>query len=129
MKCIWKLYTISSGKVADNESIFISSTTDSSYLMFHCVPFSINEIVTTSLVGIVKSRLTRVSEYSRDYYVNITWSPTEDQLGESLFCFSATDVSGYENTRLSAFISAVINNMNSFHVFCSARRLPVRARV
>ncbi|XP_078659383.1 integrin beta-like protein C [Branchiostoma floridae x Branchiostoma belcheri] len=58
---------------------------------------SIVEIATVSPRGMIKSDLVTDPDMPHRAYVNITWSPTQAQLGQHIFCFRAQD-SNMENS-------------------------------
>ncbi len=61
---------------------------------------SITEIQTVSPAGTKKSELFHVQQ-SNSYYVNITWSPEDDQQMEThLFCYSATSSTGLSSSQV-----------------------------
>ncbi|XP_078701706.1 uncharacterized protein LOC144927826 isoform X2 [Branchiostoma floridae x Branchiostoma belcheri] len=52
---------------------------------------SIAEISTVSPLGLIKSPLATDPNKPHHAYVNITWTPTEAQIGQHVFCFLAQD--------------------------------------
>ncbi|XP_078600088.1 uncharacterized protein LOC144875145 [Branchiostoma floridae x Branchiostoma japonicum] len=52
---------------------------------------SIAEISTVSPLGMIKSALITTPDNPRRAHVNITWTPTEAQVGQHVFCFLAQD--------------------------------------
>ncbi|XP_048590560.1 uncharacterized protein LOC116611783 isoform X3 [Nematostella vectensis] len=58
---------------------------------------SISEITTISPQGLTKSSLGQRSP--REWYVNITWTPSQSQLGPNIFCYTAIDSSGLTSSQ------------------------------
>lgn len=54
---------------------------------------SIQEIAIQSPPGVMQSDLA-MGPYVNSWYVNITWAPLPSQVGNDIFCFTATDSSG-----------------------------------
>jgi len=54
---------------------------------------SIVEIVTSSPVGM---QLTALSHHGGIYQRNATWYPSQQQIGQQVFCFKAVDSAGQE---------------------------------
>ena len=48
--------------------------------------------MTVSPLGLVKSTLAMYGE--QQWFINVTWTPTQDQSGPNIFCFSAMDSIG-----------------------------------
>ena len=48
-----------------------------------------------SPVGVIKSDLAPYPDSKTEWYVNISWTPTVDQEGANIFCFSAVDSAEY----------------------------------
>ena len=57
------------------------------------VASSIVEIITASPFGMRKSNLTQC--LNNEWYVDVTWSPSNFQNGPNIFCYSAMDNTGY----------------------------------
>ena len=73
------------------------NTTKLKLLNSNCINFissnySIIEIVTVSPIGLTKSTLAMYGE--QQWFVNVTWTPTQDQSAPNIFCFSAMDSIG-----------------------------------
>ncbi|XP_078682455.1 uncharacterized protein LOC144916927 [Branchiostoma floridae x Branchiostoma belcheri] len=54
----------------------------------------IGEILTVSPPGLTKSQLQAVPNNPQRYHVNVTWTPTQSQRGQHIFCFHAEDTNG-----------------------------------
>jgi hypothetical protein len=54
---------------------------------------SIAEIKTVSPLGMVKSPLMQINETT--WQINVTWTPTAINDTSNVFCFTATDTTGY----------------------------------
>ena len=73
----------------------------SSYLSMHILlsnyidklfaSFSIVEIVTSSPPGM---QITSLRDHGGIYYRNVTWYPSQYQVGQQVFCFKAVDSRG-----------------------------------
>ena len=57
--------------------------------IFTLYNISITDIVTASPSGLTKSSLQSLG--SRQWYIDVTWSPSSTQVGPSIFCYSALD--------------------------------------
>ncbi|CAH1268827.1 Hypp4004 [Branchiostoma lanceolatum] len=57
---------------------------------------TIDEILTTSPIGLMKSSLTVDPNNPQRASVTATWTPTAQQAGQHVFCFRAKDSNGYE---------------------------------
>ncbi|XP_033101698.1 uncharacterized protein LOC117104902 [Anneissia japonica] len=74
-------YVVPVGETFSTQLIARSSSPD----------ISITEIQTISPVGMKKSPLMKLPGSRTDYFVNITWTPTADQVGEKILCYYAKD--------------------------------------
>ncbi|XP_071943663.1 uncharacterized protein [Antedon mediterranea] len=74
-------YVVSVGETFSTQLIARSSRPD----------ISIKEIQTISPVGMRKSSLAKLPGSKTDYFVNVTWTPSPDQVGEKILCYYATD--------------------------------------
>ncbi|VDI07666.1 Hypothetical predicted protein [Mytilus galloprovincialis] len=52
---------------------------------------SIAEINTVSPLGMTKSNLLQYGAFNNKSYINVTWTPTESQIGSHIFCYTAFD--------------------------------------
>ncbi|XP_062587636.1 uncharacterized protein LOC134249283 [Saccostrea cucullata] len=52
---------------------------------------NITEITTVSPPGLTTSTLQKYAMSGREWYVNVTWTPTPSQAGEKTFCYTASD--------------------------------------
>ena len=64
------------------------------YILSEISLCSITEIMTVSPIGVHKSELAPYEGEVGQWYVNITWSPTLEQYGPGIFCFTAVDSIG-----------------------------------
>lgn len=62
--------------------------------LFLFLSFRITEIITASPPGLRRTGLT-MTENSRQWYLNATWTPSDSQYGPNLFCYSSMDNIGW----------------------------------
>ena len=81
---------------------------------FNHIYFSIVEMVTSSPPGM---QLTSLRYNEGVYYRNVTWYPSEYQVGQQAFCFKAVDSSGWEDIFLVILVSwGVIHSPKTFEM-------------
>ena len=69
--------------------------------------FSIVEIVASSPPGMVITSPSR--HHGGIYYSNVTWYPSQYQVGQQSFCFKAVDSSGLDAFFHSAYSQSLFN--------------------
>ncbi|XP_033118170.1 uncharacterized protein LOC117117811 [Anneissia japonica] len=75
--------------VPENETYFQTIVADSGM-----EGSGISDIVTVSPFGFSKSEVVQVQSDNRLFYVNLTWTPTKQQEGENILCFTAENTEG-----------------------------------
>ncbi|XP_033103598.1 integrin beta-like protein A [Anneissia japonica] len=75
--------------VPENETYFQTIVADSGM-----EGSGISDIVTVSPFGFSKSEVGQVQSDNRLFYVNLTWTPTKQQEGENILCFTAENTEG-----------------------------------
>ncbi|CAC5391942.1 unnamed protein product [Mytilus coruscus] len=85
-----------------NETIIARSSSNTSVII---------EITTVSPIGMVKSDLKVFGGTGREWYVTVTWIPTEDQIGSHIFCYTAID-SGGQSTDQTC-VTLVVNGQTT----------------
>ncbi|XP_063417878.1 fibropellin-1-like [Mytilus trossulus] len=77
--------------VADGSVIQISINTIYRQTIVASSLSSIAEINTVSPLGMKKSDLLTYGTSNNKWYINVTWTPTETQVGSHIFCYTAFD--------------------------------------
>ena len=64
-------------------------------ILYYFLCFSITSFITISPIGVTRSAVIQSSFNSTLYYINVTWTPSSNQIGTlQVFCFHAQNSIG-----------------------------------